>query len=227
MGSVCTCYKKSRQIQARNSTTTPVLFLHDSIEEERLKLKIWDKVFQDYSYFNDPISHFHKQNRKKFNKLLIDGPPSAIRWEVWKAALSFELNVPENMNINPEFLSLIEKDVERTFPFHPFFNEPQNISSLKNVLIGVASLNPELGYCQGMNYVAGILLLVSDKNVNETVSMMDSLINHLSASGLFEPGFPKILDLLEKFKKIFIEKAPALYQHFLDIELDDNLWLTK
>ena len=118
---------------------------------------------------------------------------------------------------------LIEKDVERTFPFHPFFNDPNNINSLKNVLIGVTSLNSELGYCQGMNYIAGLLLIASENNIYEAISMMDCLIKNLDASGLFEPEFPKIKELILKFKKKFSEYIPTLYQHFANIELDDNL----
>ena len=82
MGSGCTCYKKFRQIQIRNSTNTPRVVIHRVTLEDALKVKTWDKVYQDYSYFNDPISHFSQKNPKKFKKMLIDGPPSKIRWEV-------------------------------------------------------------------------------------------------------------------------------------------------
>ena len=57
-------------------------------------------------------------------------------------------------------------DVPRTFPDIKSFDEEQQ-QRLKRVLNAYAGSNPEIGYCQGMNYVAGLLLLVSDNEALE------------------------------------------------------------
>ena len=71
---------------------------------------------------------------------------------------------------------VIEKDVVRTFPRHARFatavadggrsaggdDEAAAISSLRRILRAYAALDKECGYCQGMNYVAGLLLLACD-----------------------------------------------------------------
>ena len=53
----------------------------------------------------------------------------------------------------------IEKDIPRTLmPNHPFHD------ALRNVLTAYAIRNPNLLYCQGMNYVVAFLLI---NNISE------------------------------------------------------------
>ncbi|TYZ63209.1 hypothetical protein PybrP1_007458 [[Pythium] brassicae (nom. inval.)] len=53
----------------------------------------------------------------------------------------------------------IEKDICRTYPEHPFFQTEKGKSELKNVLCAYSLHNPSVGYCQSMNFIAGMLLL--------------------------------------------------------------------
>lgn len=52
----------------------------------------------------------------------------------------------------------------RTFPAHPFFSEgAHGRQALYNVLHALAVKHPNVGYCQGQNYLAGICLLNMDE----------------------------------------------------------------
>lgn len=90
---------------------------------------------------------------------------------------------------DPTSLSLIEVDLYRTFPNHPRFNaaapdsdsqvsktdeiqckstessqdEPPLIQSLRRVLRAYSARNKLVGYCQGMNFIAGAMLLFLDE----------------------------------------------------------------
>ncbi|KAJ0409879.1 hypothetical protein P43SY_005773 [Pythium insidiosum] len=56
----------------------------------------------------------------------------------------------------------ISRDVDRTFPMLPFFaSHGDGQRQLANVLKAVACQEPDVAYCQGMNYVAAALLLLS------------------------------------------------------------------
>lgn len=55
----------------------------------------------------------------------------------------------------------IEKDLGRTFPDHGYFNRPNSdgTNCLRRVLCAYAVHHPEVGYCQSLNFVAGLMLL--------------------------------------------------------------------
>eukprot|EP00051_Salpingoeca_urceolata_P002998 m.54353 g.54353 ORF g.54353 m.54353 type:complete len:395 (-) comp12455_c1_seq2:127-1311(-) len=59
--------------------------------------------------------------------------------------------------------SQIDLDLERTFPDNRRFRDPSPqgcLAKLRNVLYAYSVHNKEMGYCQGMNYVVGLMLLV-------------------------------------------------------------------
>ena len=55
----------------------------------------------------------------------------------------------------------IDKDINRTFPGHAVIAAPDGQAALRRMLRAYcAGRNPHTGYCQGMNFVAAMLLLV-------------------------------------------------------------------
>lgn len=67
-------------------------------------------------------------------------------------------------------LDIIERDLNRTFPDNMHFQketfqseEPPMIKSLRRVLVAFSLFNPKIGYCQSMNFLAGLLLLFMDE----------------------------------------------------------------
>lgn len=67
-------------------------------------------------------------------------------------------------------LEVIERDLHRTFPDNIHFHresyskeEPLKIQSLRRVLIAFSIYDQDIGYCQSMNFIAGLLLLFMDE----------------------------------------------------------------
>ena len=67
-------------------------------------------------------------------------------------------------------LDIIERDLNRTFPDNIHFQSgsqnkegPPIIKSLRRVLVAFSLYNPKIGYCQSMNFLAGLLLLFLDE----------------------------------------------------------------
>lgn len=63
------------------------------------------------------------------------------------------------------FLFIYMKIAGRTFPNHTYFMSPFGPGQLAlyNLLKAYSLLDPEVGYCQGLCFIAGVLLLhVSD-----------------------------------------------------------------
>lgn len=70
-------------------------------------------------------------------------------------------------NVAGEVETQIQKDVTRTYPEHRKFSNKsvhgaKGRSQLYNVLRAYAAFDQELGYCQGMNFLAGMLLIYLD-----------------------------------------------------------------
>ena len=64
----------------------------------------------------------------------------------------------------------IQRDLPRTFPNHPLFENNIGIGqkSLGNVLRALRKTFPEVGYSQGMNFVAGVFLILTAAAANAT-----------------------------------------------------------
>lgn len=58
------------------------------------------------------------------------------------------------------YLKLIEKDIPRTLPTHKQARQFGESGSLRRVLKAYCRHHPVVGYCQGMNFVAGLFLII-------------------------------------------------------------------
>jgi hypothetical protein len=99
------------------------------------------------------------------------GIPVAWRGSVWqKVSLSSLYKAQHPVNYYQNLLSRvdelgskvvtdIEKDLDRTFPCHDFFENTKGSESLRRLLSAYGVHNPTVGYCQSLNFIAGIALL--------------------------------------------------------------------
>jgi len=51
-------------------------------------------------------------------------------------------------------------DLERTFPGEDFYNDSEIIEQLRRVCVAYTIRNPEIGYCQGFNFIVGRFLQI-------------------------------------------------------------------
>lgn len=56
--------------------------------------------------------------------------------------------------------------MSRTFPEHSLFkNDGSGVASLCNVLVCFSMYREDIGYHQGLNYIAGVLITILDEEV--------------------------------------------------------------
>ncbi|VFQ62614.1 unnamed protein product [Cuscuta campestris] len=105
----------------------------------------------------------------------------------------------------------IEKDLPRTFPGHPALDEDGR-NALRRLLTAYARHNPSVGYCQAMNFFAGLLLLLMpEENAFWTLmgilddyfdgyyseEMIESQVDQLVLEELVREKFPKLVNHLD------------------------------
>lgn len=161
--------------------------------------------------------------RGKIIKSLIMGVPSNLRGRIWKL-----LSQSRNVSLNHEkhfFYSLLEikndevdfqikKDIDRTFLMEkdPKFSK-QNKVKLFNILKAYSVYDPQVGYCQGTNFIAMLIL----SQVNSTRSSFWTFVQVMHNKkwrNLFVNNTPKLIKILDKLALNIKLKLNDLYQHF-------------
>ena len=115
-------------------------------------------------------------------------------------------------------INLIDLDIERTFPSMGVFKKDSQLGeNLREILRIFVVARPDIGYVQGLSYIAATLLLQMDK-FQSLVCFMNIILspNILPFYRLDEQNIKKRLDL---FNDIFKINLPELFDHFQENEI--------
>ena len=186
------------------------------------------------------LRKFRSKNKNVFERRLIKGPPKLFRWIAWlvAAGVPFKRSKEEYINwldkeVDQEIITQIEKDVSRTLSEgYDLFKSHEAQSSLFRILKAIAALDPELGYCQGINFLAGYVLAICDFEEIESFYFLSSLLSTTYSSkmgvrGFFLDSFPHLSCLLYVFDKLFEEKLPKVHSHFKYLDIPNETWVSK
>ena len=123
-------------------------------------------------------------------------------------------------------INLIDLDIERTFPYMGVFKQDSPLGeSLREILRIFVVARPDIGYVQGLSYIAATLLLQMDK-FQAFVCFMNIILspNILPFYLLDEKNIKKRLDL---FNDIFKINLPELFEHFKENEIMPEHYLLE
>ena len=108
--------------------------------------------------------------------------------------------------------AVIGRDISRTFPTHSLFQTSAGRAKLQRVLHAYAIHDPGVGYCQGMAFVAGILLM----NLEEEHRAFAALVMLMQAAGLrllYLPGMVALQLRLRQLQELLRRRQPGLCGH--------------
>jgi len=166
------------------------------------------------------ISNYIRAHPDRFRRRVRRGIPQQYRWQVWKAAVHLQahehilaLDYGQLCIHSNAWTSVIEIDIARTFPELKSFGQNHQ-NQLWRVLNAYASYNPDLGYCQGMNFVAGLLLLVSNFHEEESFRVLVCLMDHVGLAGFYGEKLPLFRRYLRACDMLVKETVPDLREHF-------------
>ena len=123
-------------------------------------------------------------------------------------------------------INIIELDIERTFPYLGLFkgNSPM-AEDLREILRVFVISRPDIGYIQGLSFIAGILLLNMDK-FKAFISLMNLILNPIMLP-FYKMDNESIQQRLKLFKQVFYFNLPELCEHFDELGLlPENYFLS-
>mmetsp|Transcript_33599 Transcript_33599/g.94524 ORF Transcript_33599/g.94524 Transcript_33599/m.94524 type:complete len:552 (-) Transcript_33599:227-1882(-) len=178
-------------------------------------------------------------SKKELKQSIKEGVPFEYRREVWIRFLGVDVEMKENRGyysmildkqydqLTPE-MEQIEMDVRRTFPGHPIFDSEEGITKLRHVLNAYSLHNPSIGYCQSMNFVVAMLLVVLTEEeafwafvrITETVLPHDYYSEYMQAIVVDQQVFQHLIEkrlprIAKKFGEFTLPVSSLLSQWFL------------
>lgn len=123
-------------------------------------------------------------------------------------------------------VKVIKLDVSRTFPQLCIFQKGGPFYDLLHSLLGAyACYRPDVGYVQGMSFIAAILLLNMD--VADAFVCFANLLNRPCQLAFFRMDETLMTAYYRTFEEFFKENLPNLYAHFKIQSVTPNLYLME
>ncbi|XP_037039508.1 growth hormone-regulated TBC protein 1-A [Bradysia coprophila] len=175
-----------------------------------------------------------RNNSNQLKRYVRKGIPVHLRGEVWmtiSGGFQLQKQSPDlyrsllKTQFDADVVESIKIDLPRTFPDNIFFD---NIKlQLFNVLIAYAHHNRDVGYCQGLNYIAGLILIVT-KDEEWTFWLLKIIVDEIASSYHTKTMTGLIIDI-EVLKELLNKRAPQINQrldHFgLPLAVVTTKWL--
>lgn len=206
-------------------------------------IECYNSLTKDQVEFN--LRSFFQNNKEKLLERVAKGPPYSYRWISWMIISCVPLERSEelynyycSLYVLPETELQIKKDLNRTLPetLGNQLSQKDIIEkefTLYKLLHAFAANDPEVAYCQGMNYIAFFILLISDFREVESFYMLfnifsDTFNSKLGIRGFYTQGFYLLNYYVYVFHYFFEQRNSKLRKHISEtLELNDDIWVSK
>ncbi|KAI9193509.1 rab-GTPase-TBC domain-containing protein [Polychytrium aggregatum] len=186
-------------------------FQYRSSQPDKIDWDFWGKVISDYE-------HIARKQSRLLTKNLQKGIPPAIRGMVWQLLCKgkneqLEQTFRAMMIRHSTHEKLIQRDLARTFPKHEYFQDAggPGQESLFNVTKAYSLYDPEVGYCQGISFIVGPLLL--NMPDEEAFCCLVQIMNGYGFRELFTPQMTGLQLRLYQFDRLVEEMMPNVFKH--------------
>lgn len=169
---------------------------------------------------------------REFRLLVLGGIPVALRAKTWsECSGASAMRIPGyyddlvhgvgGSDPDPSVVAQIDMDIRRTLTDNVFFRKGPGVGKLKEVLLAYSRRNPEVGYCQGMNLIAGSLLLIMP-TAEDAFWILTSMIEIILPQHYYDHGLLASRADQVVLRQYISELLPRLSAHLeeLGIELE-------
>lgn len=169
------------------------------------------------------------------------GVPPTLRGQVWEFLINRYHNCKRpDFNFAPfpteeynrlcqeqtEYNHVIKIDLGRSFPKHPYFNSAcsEGQQLMQNVLHAYAVLDKEVGYCQGLSFVAGIIVMHA-KDEETAFWMFTQLLRLYNHREVYlTVSFYHLQVRLYQLSRLLHDYYPVLHSHLQKYEVPPFLY---
>ncbi|KAG4077312.1 hypothetical protein HA402_009713 [Bradysia odoriphaga] len=216
--------KENARLQAR----------HDEHELKKIKLDYdeiipCDKQAVDHweTFIGKQLRISNKRDPKVLLQAIKTGVPRSARGDIWMyLADQFSMNtapvdVKEFPNFDTPYKVLLKSltdhqhaifiDLGRTFPNHLYYKASLGVGQLAlfNILKAYSILDPELGYCQGLGFICGVLLLHCEEE--EAFNLLKHLMFRRQMRTKYLPDMKQFQLQLYQLSRLVRDHIPDLY----------------
>ncbi|XP_007496635.1 TBC1 domain family member 1 isoform X4 [Monodelphis domestica] len=193
---------------------------------------VWEKML------STPGRSKIKFDMEKMHSAVGQGVPRHHRGEIWKfLAEQYHLKHPFPNKQQPKdtpYKELLKQltshqhailiDLGRTFPTHPYFSAQLGAGqlSLYNILKAYSLLDPEVGYCQGLSFVAGVLLLHMSEE--DAFKMLKFLMFDMGLRKQYRPDMIILQIQMYQLSRLLHDYHRDLYSHLEEHEIGPSLY---
>lgn len=170
----------------------------------------WGRVVDNYD-------ELVKEEPHSVQRAVADGIPMEIRGIIWQL-----VSRSKNLQLEELYLHLkletsaheraIKRDLTRT-SFFTNVNNANKADELFNVIKAYSLFDPDVGYTQGMVFIA--VPLVMNMNEAECFSLFVTLMKEYGLRDLFCPDMEGLHLLLHQFDCLLEKNLPLLYNHLV------------
>ena len=123
------------------------------------------------------------------------------------------------------FRNILGRDLPRTFTTDMVL-EPDTQNQLKNNLEALAYTIPEVGYCQGMNFISATLLYIL-RDEELSFWLFYAMMKSLDMEHMYLPGVPELHLKNFQMSHLIRIKCPALFHHLKKIKMTTDYFTSK
>ena len=237
-------------------STTSNIFNYTIIEPKNDN----DIFYNDEKIINK-LKEYYNNLPQDFIHSMQNGLPNSFRLISWNIINNINIysndinfvinnNIYNANNLYKKFLlkfldkaksDLIYRDIKRTYPLQNYDSinktkKDNDEKSLYNILKAFWNIDEEIGYCQGMNYISGFLLLITDFDEKSAFFLLISIFSetfikrskyNFSLRGLFIEEFPLLYFYIFIFDDLLNKHLPKLKKHLIEYDIPNDVWIIK
>ena len=183
-------------------------------DAQAIQWSIWSKALNDFESFS-------KKNPKNLSTLVYNGIPHhfrAMAWQLLSGAhkSAFKEKYITLLKQDSPNEKLINRDISRTYPEHPNFKKDgPGRDCLFNVMKAYSLVDPEVGYCQGLCFIVGLLLMHVPEEDAFAIFCEMMLNRKFGLRDLYKPGMHQLGLNIFLLQGLLQELAPDLHSHFI------------